>query len=558
MNSRTMAEGNLLFRSVEVSSDALFDKECTPCMSRSGSKQVAVDFCKTCHQSFCTFCSGYHKLYMKEHKVIHIACSSNTMDPLPVSEVPGIEKCIFHPDRDVEMYCGEHDMVYCSLCIENCHGICNGIKDIDQAANDNKSDLKRLLPDFTRINEQLQNMKKNRSSYLKRIKEKKDCILQEIKTIREKINAHFDKLERKVISELDEEINKTEEEINSDLSVIDRFIQSTETLKADITFDNNEKRRFVNEKIGQKILADAGTFLRLKQSLHNHVMMYKPNDVVSDLYEKLVHLGKVVCYKVTSLKGINNLKSDGKCFWIIDMCQLQDGTMLLIDYNNKHLMRLDDDYNVKDSMQFDSSPCGICCVSPTEVAVRLDDDTVQFISVSEQLSYQHEIILTDFRNVLGGMTYCNDQLWIPGDKAVYIYTLSGALDQLVDTDSNGQEIFTKGHPRQLTVSNDDTRIYVTAGDKIVVFNNEGSLISTFYDDKLDAAVGICCLDDASILVAGFNSGNIVMFNKYGNGISELLSRKDVLYRPLSLCYDKRKQCVVVGGETDNIRVFQVQ
>ncbi|KAL4218814.1 hypothetical protein ACF0H5_021402 [Mactra antiquata] len=521
-----MAEGGDLSRSEAGESDALLNNEC------------------------------YHNLYYKNHTVTHITSSSKSTNPLPARKGQGVEKCLYHPDCDIEKYCEIHDMVYWSLCIAEEHRSCSGVKEIDQVAqNTNKSDLHSLLVDFSSVIRQLERAREEKSNHLKLIKERKDCLLHEIKALRKKMNDHFDELEQIIIAELDDKQNNLEEEINTALAKIDHLVQTTDIRKPDIKFNYDSRQTFIHEKIGRMVLVEAENDLQQLCSLNNSVLHFTPSNVLCDLLEKVDHFGKINHYNVKSHNDINiKLKSEDTC-WIDDMCQLSDGTVLLTDFLNYKLKRLDGKYDVKDSMQFDTKPWSICCISPTEVAVRLKDDTVQFISVGKKLSYEHKITLTGFRGACKGMTYCNNQLWISGDKAVYIYTLSGALVQRLETDSNGQEVFTKYNPRHLSVSNDGTRIYVTVCERIVVFNNEGKLMNTFCDDRLDVAVSVCCLDDL-ILVGGCKSRNIVMFDKYGNSICELLSGKAMI-SPCSLCYDNRTQCIIVGC-SDDIRVFQLQ
>lgn len=109
-----MAEGGL--SSIRYSSDADFDFTCTPC-GEGNIREEAVKYCPQCQEHLCVACTRHHgrQRATRSHKLL------DKSDTNQGSSVTITAKCLYHQDREIEMYCGTHDMVYCSKCIATEH-----------------------------------------------------------------------------------------------------------------------------------------------------------------------------------------------------------------------------------------------------------------------------------------------------------------------------------------------------------------------------------------------------------------------------------------------------
>lgn len=113
-----MAEG--LAKALQSGSDVDVEVSCTPC-EEDGSINRAVGYCSTCDQHFCTACSKCHARFpaTKTHTVTEV--HSNGKHVVKDTRAIPVAKCKVHPDRNIELYCGQHDMVYCALCVAMDH-----------------------------------------------------------------------------------------------------------------------------------------------------------------------------------------------------------------------------------------------------------------------------------------------------------------------------------------------------------------------------------------------------------------------------------------------------
>ena len=108
-----MAEGG---GSICRGSDADFDYTCSLCRE-CDVRVEAVKYCPVCQEHLCTNCTRHHGKLKATRTHTLQDCDAS----IKVPAVTMATKCRYHPDRDIEMYCEEHDMVYCLKCIATEH-----------------------------------------------------------------------------------------------------------------------------------------------------------------------------------------------------------------------------------------------------------------------------------------------------------------------------------------------------------------------------------------------------------------------------------------------------
>lgn len=99
-------------RSLEGGHDAENDYCCTSCSAK------ASFFCKTCSRLFCCSCNKHHDKILKDHQVLGEKEIANWGNFKAVETVLMCEK---HPNEEEKMYCVDHDLVCCHICISKNH-----------------------------------------------------------------------------------------------------------------------------------------------------------------------------------------------------------------------------------------------------------------------------------------------------------------------------------------------------------------------------------------------------------------------------------------------------
>jgi hypothetical protein len=224
------------------------------------------------------------------------------------------------------------------------------------------------------------------------------------------------------------------------------------------------------------------------------------------------------------------------------MCRLPDGTILLTDCDNNKVKRLNTNNNVENFYDFDASPTGICCVSNSEVAVKLSKNKIQLFSVGSPLSKGKTIDIENGGQF--GLTMCCGDLWSSASNGVNVYSTSSNLVKSIVNDQNGKSIF-KSNVQHMAVTT-DTVIVTDSCDGAVCLNKDGTVIRELRDSRLKNTGGVCVADDGTVFLCGYQSNNIVMFNRDGTCLGELIGKDSDLKAPFSVCFDGTKNRLIVG------------
>ncbi|XP_060579465.1 uncharacterized protein LOC132736365 isoform X2 [Ruditapes philippinarum] len=541
------------------------DIVCTPCFE-DDIREEAVKYCPECQEFLCTGCTRHHgrQRLSRSHKLV------DKNEAKQGSHVTVTAKCLYHPDRDIEMYCEEHDMVYCLKCIATDHRSCKGVTGLDvlSVSTDQKKETERLKADIINIQDRLENTDKKTTTNLKSIEEQRNDVISQIKGLGRGLVEHIKRLEREALEGLDAEYSLVKGELETNMAKLSKAKEEVEQVRSKLQdLDSLDKiQQFVQTKLTQQTLNDAVKIFEQNEAKGSQSLHLKENTELKSSVSSSTFLGSVQkitesknlptsrTYKVRSQKEENiHMKNDKTQPYICDICQLPDGTIILADCNNLRIKRLDVNYNIKDCLDLELNPTGICCTGNTEVAVKLYNNKVCFISVGCALSKVRDIPVT--RGHSWGMTYCAGELWVSDRNGVNVYSMAGKCLKSISNDVNGKRIITSS-PQQKTVSGDNVFI-ADNSDGAVCLTRDATVKRELRDKRLTGTLGVCVSNDGTVFISGYSSNNIMMFDSEGKCLGELVSKDSGLLNPLSLLFDNNRNCLVVACFTGKIIVYYV-
>ena len=107
----------------------------TQCMSceRLEKSEPALFVCVECSDALCKNCHQYHKAnkFTSKHKTVSITDISEVEKSLNFFR----NDCPDHKNEELKLFCVDHDVPCCSLCVSVTHRRCNEVVTVDQAAN---------------------------------------------------------------------------------------------------------------------------------------------------------------------------------------------------------------------------------------------------------------------------------------------------------------------------------------------------------------------------------------------------------------------------------------
>jgi hypothetical protein len=379
-------------------------------------------------------------------------------------------------------------------------------------------------------------------------------VISQVEAIEQDLVGHIQMLKHEALETLETECTLIKEELEANISLISKVKQESEktTTQLQTAHNINVREQFVQTKLIQQTVNDAMKVFEQSEDKGCVSLSFTENTElkssmrtstclghVQSITEKNTLLTSKVC-TVSSQKEINiNVKNDHEQCYIFDICQLVDGTIILADYNNFRIKRLDVNYNIKDYLELEAGPTGICCSGNTEVAVKLNNNKVWFISIGSSLSKVRGISVTG--GCYFGMTYCAEELWVFDVNDVNVYSVTGTLIKTIS--KNGKF---KSTPQQMVVCG-DTIIVTDYSDGAVFLNRDGTVKRKLRDKRLVNTRGVCVANDKTMFISGYSSHNIMMFDIDGKCLDELVDNKGGLKNPLAMCYDKKKKYLLVAS-----------
>ncbi|XP_053390424.1 uncharacterized protein LOC128546207 [Mercenaria mercenaria] len=254
-----------------------------------------------------------------------------------------------------------------------------------------------------------------------------------------------------------------ESEINLTANTITAVDKSTSILQSVSNMD--ARQQFVQMKLIQRTVKDAKKVFDESESQGTRVARFIENADLKTVIMTATDLGRLETmnkhqklptpkrYTLKSKKEIHvRMQNDVERCYISDTCQLHDGTIILTDHYNKKVKWLDVNYKVQCHCDLNSNPRDICCTTENEVAVKMNNNKVQFISVDSSLAILRDISIEG--GGYWGMAYIAGDLWVSTGSGINVYNRSGTLLKSISNNVNGQRIF-KSSPQHIAASGEN-------------------------------------------------------------------------------------------------------
>ncbi|XP_060606392.1 uncharacterized protein LOC132758711 [Ruditapes philippinarum] len=556
-------DGRKLNQSLYQGSDIEHDFPCSPC-TKEGKNVAAIKHCVECDENLCQKCLGDHNKFsvMRGHQLL------DTVKQLSgkKQELPS-QRCERHGGKLIDVYCPGHDRVGCSTCMTVEHSGCKGISYIPDIAckTETSEKLKLLETEVNILQSRFHALKQNKQKELENVKTEKRRLIKEIKSERKKINDHLDKMEQELLQEVDVTFQTKLQHIESIMKQVDeRIAVLQESLKKiNAAKQENESEKYVQIKFVREKKKIAGKSLEeLERSRKTGTIRFEPYrpspDSECNTIGNVLHFPMIEVDKCAEFNA--RLKYDKELCKIYGMCMCEDRCIIMTDYNNKCVKKMNDSFQIVSSLKVDDNPGGICQIDSSLLAVTLmNDKTVQFISQTEPMKLQQSFKVGDRCR---GIAYNDGMIYVccggykdrdEGIGHLEVYTVSGKLIL-----SHYNEIT---WPAYITISNTTMEAFVTDVNKgIININKNGSMKPITVDNKIFMNPrNICKINKSQYCVGFYTTHNFLLMSHDGKDQVELPIREDGLKNPICLCFDNKTSRLAVSyWESDKIMVYTLK
>ncbi|XP_045186744.2 uncharacterized protein LOC123544745 [Mercenaria mercenaria] len=558
-----MAEGGLS-RSVAGSSDVIHDISCTPC-SEDARNTEAVNYCVNCETYFCQTCVGYHNKVLKTHNVLDRNAMKSIKHESKQSEAEARD-CSEHPGNVIQMYCGNHDVVCCTVCVAVDHRICKGVNFVPKLGKEILESVRGHTTEASlgETRRELLQYKSKKLNELYQLEKKKESILDAMVEMETRLIAKIHTLHETGKEDICSKTKDMSDKINNDIDSLNELLKRIE--KRTKHFEHcpygNEAQFFVFMKQSQMLESDCKTMLEVTKFDPVDHISYQPNDQIDALLGEMKSFGEIatsdLCPYSANLEDEYDVsvKDDKNPCTVYDICRV-DNEFIISDHDNDKVKKLDKNFVVTKWCKT-SGAWGLCQTGSNELVVTLCEiQKVQFCRI-DNLLCTRSFTLDQYCR---GIRYANDTLFITGEgpesNELRTYTLSGGPLKTFKIDSQGNDLFDCIF--HLAFSLDLSRIYVAdTGLGMITLDEEGNKLSTVSEEKLVEIFGVSTGDCGELFMCGRHSHNVSQTDRNGTLVKEILTQSDGLSDPVSVTFITDPRRLIVTCENSNtIKVFNL-
>ncbi|XP_062596287.1 uncharacterized protein LOC134257708 [Saccostrea cucullata] len=538
-------------------------------------------YCNSCHQRLCKQCRDEH-LKSPENKNHEVVLYQQRKRQLPV------EKCKIHPNKDVEMLCEECQVPVCSKCVTQKEHRGHIFTDLEtiyaEKYADFQEDIAKIQDYFLPTSQDLQKEIKKDSSEIKHIM---DNIRTSMKTEGESLKSLVDT----VISENMKQLDQIEHSLLEDLNTQDK------TMDNYITYLNNlvkELHRCLSSTETQKLMSEKKPKIRSIPETSKPVKpeftagQYSKSDVTKLLGKIQVPNTKAEKREIRPIESVYNtaMKPTHKQMKENRKKSDKKQTMSLSGSVTKvrecYVPGVDRVFHVSLDQ---SDRLWISDRLGNLVQTDLQGNVIQKIKTSDGHGYHtvtqdRGLIFTDYdKNVINRITqdnkitefiktgnwtpysihssHINGELLVGMMFRVTRYNKTGKELQNIQRDNKGQRLYST-LPHYIT-ENINGDICTSDYDKraVVVVNKSGQHRFSYKgQESMFRPYGICTDVLGHILVCDLISNTVHLLDQDGQFLSLLLTPKQGVYSPCSVCVDDENNLYVGQYNTNTLTVYK--
>ena len=597
-------------KGVQVSSDKSFPIDCDPCDYNQISKKAAA-YCQECEEYLCEPCKTAHeKLKLtRSHKLL----SGELMPPKRSARKGAVLDTVLCScmKNEVAIYCKEHCSLVCVNCGALHHRRCQ-TRDIGGISKDFDVDsTEETVDNWNELNETITSLAESREKELSNLSlEAKDC-RDRAKQFREELRIKLESMEAKTLSEID--ILETQETntINQQLDTCKAAQKSLDTDRRNLILAKERNDRhsiFVfNIQLSQSVKSLTTITEGITKEVYQPHISFECNPAITITGDQ--DLGTVKCHStmtpeqigkrelvalpslsswclesvlwlflavswvclqfvfvvlpdhphilflnemsVTSRNQVNiKVQSDAYNADISGSAFLPSGQLILCDWYNKKLKLLDENLQMKESIDVPGAPWDVAPVNQHQVIVTFPfEHYVQFIQVTPSLALGHTV---DLGMECRGVTVSRESIYISfsesGEGKIGIYDLTGKKKRIIDPYNGKDGKVLIIYPLYIAVSNDE-KIYVSGGSStptVYCLESTGNVLYTVSNPLFKACRGISVDDNENLLVCDRNRNKVFLITKDGKEVREFLTEKDGLSFPDTVSFRRSDGTLVVG------------
>ena len=565
-------------RSLFMTSDEAIDNPCDPCKF-GGTEINGTHYCKTCSEYLCRSCKEWHQRFKatRNHQIVASKDASGQGQNASQFKV----FCTCDNALEVTSYCETHNEVACTTCKSVKHRKCYVTTLKDKGATYKISNIQNLIQNTQTLEDEIKQFLQDRDADVERIESMLETTRKKIKGFRREFEAFFDRLENNTLSKL-KELAKSmrhdaEQHIPTCTTTLKSLGDDLKMLDEASKCSNTEMMFAADVKVSKRLSELQSMMKDFQDEVKTPFLHFEENKKLLDVKQNVTTLGtlRVSESQKSKIETSNFLKmnvqnsrdvqiklpSDKETPWITGFTFMEDGQLLVCDYDNNNIKLLNSKFDITDSLGLASWPRDISVIDSARAIVTLPGNKqLHFIDIVPSLKAGKQIQL-DKRCL--GVDVVRDDIYVichdnPGNAEIRVFDENGTfIRKIPDVNNNLSSLRC---PHYIAVNTTSSKIYVSdcSTNTVRCISVDGSLVFNYKHDDLRAPRTVIPDEEGNILVCGHNPCDIHAVTSTGQHHSVLYTvegRRD--NRCLSLNYRQTDRTLVIGLWDDNMIVLQL-
>ncbi|XP_063448257.1 uncharacterized protein LOC134727798 [Mytilus trossulus] len=541
----------------------------------------SVVWCSECDEGLCEECKVHHAASKgtRHHSIVQIS----EYQKLPSNLLEITQTCSKH-DEKYQIFCKKHDCPCCRRCVVETHNDCKDLNTIEDVIKNVKSsnafsEMEQVLKE---LSENLQNIRKNRQENIKSLRENRTQIEKEVLQTRRLINNHLDKLQENLTKELydvEEKENKSIINIIASIEEKEREVIESQTILDKVKQHASDLQTFLAMKHIQRDVTINEQFLEtlIKEEKMNHASIsWKHENALEILPTQIKKMGTIILDTRSGDASVSNnknkqaqimtpntpvpsiddvrltLRGTVKTFGddITSCCFLPDGRMVFSCYTSDQIHVLKTDRSLDFTLKPGLKTCHIDFIENSQTLVVTSGFNYKHIKIINVINRKNEKSIAVGTQIYGIVHKDKKLFYNGGSHGLHVVNLDDGSDtQLADV--------------SLTLYSSiatwsDQLYFINADESVTCCDIQGTLkwkleLNTF----LTNAMGITVDNYGRVYVSGFESNNVVVISPDGSKHRALLSGKDGLIKPQSLCFDRKNNNLLIANQQNDAFIYDV-
>ncbi|CAC5381782.1 unnamed protein product [Mytilus coruscus] len=549
------------------------NSECGPC-SRKNVSTSANKYCTDCDDPFCYDCITAHNTFkpFATHHLIDISAIRGAMN------MNESKHCPTHLKMELDLYCGDHDVVCCRSCMLEIHQTCKKLADIHAVSKNVKDSTMydHFVRDLGILVDNADKFLKDRESVVEIIKKDKVSNLHAVAKFKSDILDRINELELKIKTDIESEYNKNRNKVENEKEKLSRIKEFTSNLESRLTFvtqhgSDNQIFLFVNvmknelsskQNILQEFTSSfetpESTFeesLTLLKSLESIGTVSTKLNLCVARYNKAVYpeiQAPVVSSKPKLVKYAEATaeikKIEREDIHISSILCTKDNRLLLCNWKGKELLVCNDRGQYLHRCRLSGNPWDITSIpdSNTAVVTLRNANTLEFVDTGlEHIKASKYISICE---PCYGVAASIEKIFVGGNGKV------------LEINNKGRRVNTlkvgSGMLHYLYIDANYRRLYCsdTPSDKIYCINLDGTAIFCI-DNLVVAPVDMTTDFHRNVYVVGLGSHDVHRLAADGQTRELLLDEKDEIFKPYAITFNIDYSKLVLSNNAGTELIF---